>query len=120
MRSKIHIQHELNKIQHRFGYLPAEELKALSLWAESQGERLPLHRIHEVASFFPHYRLEKPVGLEVKVCRDMACHLRGAPRWRMKLERLAEELGPDRLRIGGASCLGHCDGAPAFLIGDHT
>ena len=62
MRSKIHIQHELNKIQHRCGYLPAEELKALSQLAESQGERLPLHRLHEVASFYPHYRLEKPVG----------------------------------------------------------
>ena len=63
----------LHDIQQRFHYLPADELQALS-------KRLgvPLHRIHEVASFYPLYRLHPPAQVEVKVCRDMACHLRGA------------------------------------------
>ncbi len=115
---KIHIQHELNRIQHRCGYLPADELKALSARAAAMGEPTPLRRLHEVASFFPHYRLEKPNGLEVKVCRDMTCHLRGASRCRERLEELAKELGSGRLEVGGVSCLGQCDGAPAILIGD--
>lgn len=115
---KIHIQHELSRLQHRFGYLPAEELKALSARAAAMGEPIPLRRLHEVASFFPHYRLEEPAGLEVGVCRDMSCHLRGAARCRERLEGLARRLGPGRLEVGGVSCLGQCDGAPAVLIGD--
>ncbi len=63
----------LHDIQQRFRYLPAEELQALS-----QRMRIPLHRIHEVASFYPLYRLQPPAQVEVKVCRDMACHLHGA------------------------------------------
>jgi NADH:ubiquinone oxidoreductase subunit F (NADH-binding)/NADH:ubiquinone oxidoreductase subunit E len=109
------IVQELSELQKRNGYLPARELAAL-------GERLgvPLHRLHEVASFFPHYRLEPPTGLEVKVCRDMACYLRGAPELRRGLEAFANELGGDQLVIEGTSCLGQCDRAPAVVIGHHV
>ena len=67
------IVQELYKIQHRHGFLPADELRGLS-------ERLevPLYRLHEVASYFPHYRLQAPAAVEVRVCRDMACHLHGS------------------------------------------
>jgi NADH:ubiquinone oxidoreductase subunit F (NADH-binding)/NADH:ubiquinone oxidoreductase subunit E len=118
--SKIRIQHELSKIQDRWGYLPVAELKALAARAESLGQRLPLRRLHEVASYFPHYRLKKPAGLEVKVCREMVCHLNGAPAWRRRLETLAATLGGGRLNVGGVPCLGHCDAAPAVVIGDET
>ena len=117
---KIHIQHELNRIQHRCGYLPAHELRALSARAEAMGERLPLHRLHEVASFFPHYRLERPAGLDVKVCRDMSCHLRGADACRKRLQAAASRLGGGKVVVGGVSCLGQCDAAPAILIGDRV
>jgi NADH:ubiquinone oxidoreductase subunit E len=69
------IVQELRAIQNRCGYLPAEELNALSKRID-----VPLHRIHEVASCFPLYRLSPPPVVDVKVCRDMACHLRGAHR----------------------------------------
>jgi NADH:ubiquinone oxidoreductase subunit F (NADH-binding)/NADH:ubiquinone oxidoreductase subunit E len=116
--SKIRIQHELSKIQRDRGYLPIEELKALSARAQSLGERLPLRRLHEVASFFPHYRLQEPVGLEVKVCREMSCHLNGAAAWRARFEQLAVELGDEQLRVGEVPCLGRCDAPPAVVIGD--
>ena len=56
---KLQIQHELSRIQHRRGYLPADELRSLSARAAALGEPIPLHRLHEVASFFPHYRLDE-------------------------------------------------------------
>ena len=64
---------QLRAIQERVGYLPDEELKRLA-------DRLDvhLHRIHEVVSFFPHFRRKPPPDVEVRVCRDIACHLRGA------------------------------------------
>src|SRR6516165_5347718 len=107
--SKLHIQHELNLIQHRDGYLNLAELKALSARAEAMGERLPLHRLHEVASFFPHYRFTQPEGIEVRVCRDMTCHLKGGPECRDRLERLARELtragAREAVTVSEVSCL---------------
>jgi NADH:ubiquinone oxidoreductase subunit F (NADH-binding) len=81
---------------------------------------MPLHRLHEVASFFPHYRLEPPPTLEIKVCRDMSCHLRGAADFKKNLEALVEETGESEVVISGVSCLGQCDGAPALMIGEHV
>jgi NADH:ubiquinone oxidoreductase subunit F (NADH-binding)/NADH:ubiquinone oxidoreductase subunit E len=106
---------QLRKIQERCGYLPRPELEALS------GRlKLPLYRLHEVASFFPHYRLEPPADVEVLVCRDQACHLRGAVECARHLKTVAAEFGGDgRVKVEGVSCLGRCDGAPAALIELH-
>src|SRR5262249_6644320 len=100
------IVQELHRIQERCGYLPADELRALS-----QRTNVPLHRLHEVASFFPHYRLQPPPALEVKVCRSMTCHLHGARRPRQGLAALAHEIDPG-IGVDGVSCLGQCDSAP--------
>src|SRR5215218_9171790 len=65
----------LREIQNRYGYLPDRELAQL---ARLVG--VPMYRIEEVASFFPAFRQErdKPAVLEVRVCRDVTCHQRGA------------------------------------------
>ncbi len=107
----------LHEIQHEHRYLPAEALQALA-----KRLNVPLHRIHEVASFYPHYRLEPPPLVDVKVCRDMACHLRGAEQLQRGLAAQANEMGgePPRAVVGGASCLGQCDHAPAVSINDRV
>jgi NADH:ubiquinone oxidoreductase subunit F (NADH-binding)/NADH:ubiquinone oxidoreductase subunit E len=105
----------LHEIQERCGFLPRAELEGLS----SRRPGLPLHRLHEVASFFPHFRLEPAQGLEVSVCRDMACHLAGAPRVRKGLEDFAAGFGPGRVVIEGVSCLGQCDQAPVVAVDGH-
>ncbi len=104
------IVQELHKIQHEHGYLPEDQLRALS---QRTGE--PLHRLHEVASFFPHYQLQPPPAAEVKVCCDMACHLAGGE----TLCRCLDEAGkqtPGQVAVKRVSCLGRCDGAPAVSI----
>ncbi len=116
MTSDRSIIQELHDIQKRCGYLPKAELEALS----ERRREIPLHRLHEVASFFPHFRLEKPPAVEVRVCRDMSCHLRGAPGLRRNLEELASEIGQGQVVVGGISCLGRCDGAPAIMIGEYV
>ncbi len=110
------IVQDLHEIQKRCGYLPKAELEALS----RRSKKTPLHRIHEVASFFPHFRMEPAPPLEVRVCRDMTCHLRGAVDFTKNVESVAEELAPGEIVVSGVSCLGQCDGAPALLIGEHV
>jgi NADH:ubiquinone oxidoreductase subunit F (NADH-binding)/NADH:ubiquinone oxidoreductase subunit E len=109
------IVQELNRIQHQFGFLPEGELRRL---AERIGE--PLHRLHEVASYYPHYRLRPPPAVQVHVCRDMACHLHGADRCRRELETLAGEIGGGVMKVEEASCLGRCDAPPAVSINDEV
>ncbi|MDB5311980.1 MAG: Respiratory-chain dehydrogenase domain 51 kDa subunit [Gemmataceae bacterium] len=139
------IVQRLRDIQNRFGCLPDEELKAL---AREIG--VPLYRIEDVSSFFPAFRLERthPAGLEVRVCRDYTCHLRGAAQLlapdglpqltvecsadllRAAQEHAVREQGsgthPDvsadrcRVMIEGVSCLGRCDRAPAVWVERHS
>src|SRR5262245_14137252 len=108
------IVQELRAIQYRCGYLPEEELRALA-----QRINVPLHRVHEVASFYPLYRLQPPPTVEVRVCRDMACHLRGAPNLQRALEIVASEVGARQCEVEGVSCLGQCDNPVAVSINHH-
>jgi formate dehydrogenase beta subunit len=104
------IVQELYKLQERHGYLPRQELVAL-------GERLavPLYRIQEVVSFFPHYRTAPTAELEIHVCQDMACHLRGSAGVLQEL-RVATLGREYQIKICEASCLGRCDRAPAARV----
>src|SRR5262245_20412407 len=109
------IVQELYAIQERCGYLPEQELRDLA-----KRKNVPLHRLHEVASFYPLYRLKPPPVVDVKVCRDMACHLRGARQMQRSLSAYGQEIGGDQVEVGGVSCLGQCDRPVAVSINDHV
>ena len=104
---------DLRAIQGRHGYLPAEELHALS-----QHTGTPLYQIHSVASFYPHFRLTPPPKADVRVCMDMSCNLNGACELRQALERRYAGMGPSEVTIREVSCLGRCDHAPAVTVND--
>ncbi len=105
----------LRQIQDRFGYLPDAELHALS-----KDSGIPLPKIQEVISFFAHFRPEwdKPKKVEVYVCRDMSCHLKGAPAVLQELNKIAKD-NPE-VRVEGVSCLGRCDRAPCLFMSRHA
>ena len=109
------IVQELHHIQERCGYLPVEELQAL---AKRLG--VPLHRVHEVASFYPLYRLQPPPAVDVKVCRDMACYLHGSKALTRRLEARGRDVGGGRVQVSGVSCLGQCDRPVAVSVNDHV
>ena len=92
---------ELRSVQRQFGYVPAEELHILSAKL-----KIPVSQIHSVASFYPHFNLAPPPKVDVRVCVDMTCHLRGACSLRDDLKR-AFSLAPEtEITIRDASCLG--------------
>jgi NADH:ubiquinone oxidoreductase subunit F (NADH-binding)/NADH:ubiquinone oxidoreductase subunit E len=97
----------LQRIQHEFGYLKRESLEEAALELD-----VPLYRLQAVASFFPHFRLTPPKKIVLNICRDMACHLAGAPAMIGELRSLAGE----NVEIKGVSCVGRCDRAPAACV----
>jgi NADH:ubiquinone oxidoreductase subunit F (NADH-binding)/NADH:ubiquinone oxidoreductase subunit E len=109
---------DLREIQRQFGYLPAEQLRALA-----QKIDLPLYRIHGVASFYPHFRLMPAPKVDVRVCQDMSCHLHGAAQLRSSLEsafpQTSQPADSQNVAIRNVSCLGRCGEAPAVSINDH-
>src|SRR5262249_39788423 len=68
---------------------------------------------------YPLYRLTPPPAVEVKVCRDMACHIAGAPQLTAQLQAFAKEFGPDQVNVCGVSCLGQCDRPVSLTVNDH-
>jgi len=63
----------LNAIQERAGWLPREELVALS-----REVHRPLYEIEGLISFYPHFRTDPPKKVELRVCHDLSCWLCGA------------------------------------------
>src|SRR5713226_6109998 len=63
----------LTAIQEEHGQISAEALRALS-----ERERVPLYHLHGLVTFYPHLRAEPPPGVEIAICTDLVCHLRGA------------------------------------------
>jgi NADH:ubiquinone oxidoreductase subunit F (NADH-binding)/NADH:ubiquinone oxidoreductase subunit E len=96
-------------IQREHGWLPREELVALSREA-----RRPLYEIEGLISFYPHFRTEPPAKVHLAVCHDLSCWLHGADE---RIAELRERYGDDvEVELHEVSCLGRCDVAPAIAV----
>ncbi len=104
---------QLRAIQQQYGYLPADQLQQLAL-----KNNVPVSQIHTVASFYPHFHLTPPPRVEVKVCADMTCHLRGGTELKSSLQQTFRGRDADEVSIRDVSCLGRCDKAPAVSVND--
>jgi formate dehydrogenase/NADH-quinone oxidoreductase subunit F len=101
----------LNAIQERVGWLPREELVTLS-----REVHRPLYEIEGLISFYPHFRTEPPARVELRVCHDLSCWLRGADE---RIAALRERYGPDaEVKLIEGSCIGRCDIAPACTVNE--
>jgi NADH:ubiquinone oxidoreductase subunit F (NADH-binding)/NADH:ubiquinone oxidoreductase subunit E len=101
----------LHAIQEREGWLPREELVALS-----REVRRPLYEIEGLISFYPHFRTTPPQRVTLRVCRDLSCWLRGADPGLGQV-RARYEL-QEGVEVIEGSCLGRCDAAPAATVND--
>jgi formate dehydrogenase beta subunit len=101
----------LHAIQERVGWLPREELVALS-----RDVRRPLYEIEGLISFYPHFRTRPPVKVEVHACHDLSCWLQGADR---RIAELRDRYGRDAgVEVTEVSCIGRCDVAPAVAVNE--
>jgi formate dehydrogenase beta subunit len=101
----------LTAIQERVGWLPREELEALA-----RDVSRPLYEIEGLISFYPHFRTTPPNPVELRVCHDLSCWLRGADE---RIAALRDRYGPTAdVEIVEGSCLGRCDIAPACTVNE--
>jgi NADH-quinone oxidoreductase subunit E len=106
----------LQKVQDRFGYLPAGALRQIS-----RRTRIPLARIYGVLTFYAQFYTEPHGKHTVRCCRGTACHVKGAGR---VLEAVKRELAIDEgettpdlvFYLETVACLGTCFLAPAMMI----
>ena len=99
----------LNAIQARCGWLPREELVALS-----REVRRPLYEIGGLISFYPHFRTSPPKTVQLAVCHDLTCWLHGSDE---RIAEVKERYGDDvEIEVVEVSCLGRCDTAPAAAV----
>jgi NADH:ubiquinone oxidoreductase subunit F (NADH-binding)/NADH:ubiquinone oxidoreductase subunit E len=101
----------LHAIQERVGWLPREELVALS-----REVHRPLYEIEGLISFYPHFRTTPPERVVLRVCHDLSCWLRGADD---RIAAIRERYGPDPdVELVEGSCIGRCDAAPAAVVNE--
>ncbi len=100
---------ELNRLQEERGYLRDADLKALC-----KRLRVPLYRIEELVSFYPHFRTAPPCKTEVAICRDLSCHLLEGRDYCSRVRALLD--GDGETEVREVSCLGRCEFAPAALV----
>ena len=84
--------------------------------ALSREVRRPLYEIEGLISFYPHFRTDPPKKVELRVCHDLSCWLRGSDE---RIARLRERYGQDaEVELVEGSCLGRCDIAPACTVNE--
>jgi NADH-quinone oxidoreductase subunit E len=110
----------LQDIQKEYNYLPRETLLQVS-----QGLKIPLSRIHHVATFFKAFSLTPRGRHTVCVCMGTACHVRGAQK---VMDNVTQRLGinPDettddlKFTVERVNCVGTCAQGPMVLVdGDY-
>ncbi len=118
-RESAVIVHELHELQEKHGWLTSKGLHELA-----EKLNVPVHHLHGVASFYPHFRLKPPPKATLHVCTDISCHMRGAPALLQQMRDMAVAAGGgsggEEIEVKNCSCLGQCDGAPAMLINDEV
>ncbi len=101
--------HELEALQAERGHLSKDDLRELA------GRLMvPLYRLQELVSFYPHFRTTPLAPITVSVCRDMSCHLAGADGLAGRLSAALADR--DDVEVAEESCLGCCEQAPGVRI----
>jgi NADH-quinone oxidoreductase subunit E len=106
----------LQDVQKEYGFLPKDALGLLS-----EDMEVPLSRVYEVSTFYNSFSLVPRGRHVIEVCAGTACHVKGGPKLRSRLEaELNIECGEtteDRMfTLEEVRCLGCCSLAPVVKV----
>ncbi|HMK54107.1 MAG TPA: NADH-quinone oxidoreductase subunit NuoE [Methanobacteriaceae archaeon] len=106
----------LQDLQSKFGYLPGELLKEVSIFTN-----VPESELYGVATFYSQFRFTPLGNKHVMVCTGTACHVKGADQIMEGIERhLGIKDGEVTMdleySIESVGCLGCCALAPCAMV----
>jgi NADH:ubiquinone oxidoreductase subunit F (NADH-binding) len=86
------------------------------LRAVAKERRVPLYRLEGLRGFYPVFRAHPGAARQVKVCRDICCHMHSGADF---AERVRRAVGRNpAVEVEAVSCIGRCDTAPAATVND--
>ncbi|MFI5400800.1 MAG: NADH-ubiquinone oxidoreductase-F iron-sulfur binding region domain-containing protein [SAR324 cluster bacterium] len=101
----------LMELQEHDGAISDDRLRELA-----RERRVPLYRLEGLRGFYPVFRTHPGPATQVKVCRDICCHMQGGADFAGRVRRA---IGKNpRVLVEEVSCIGRCDGAPAATVND--
>ena len=108
----------LHRVQEQIGYVSDEAALDVAELLD-----VPPTRVREVVSFYTMFHAEKIGKHEVKICRNLACRMRGSEHIMRKAETLlgicAGETTPDgKFTLAHEECLAACGTAPVLWCND--
>ena len=110
----------LHKVQHTFGYLPAEVQEVVANELE-----VPIAKVYGVVTFYSFFSMAPKGKHPVSICTGTACYVRGAENvmeeFKKELKINVGETSPDgKFSISCLRCVGACGLAPVVMVGDKT
>ena len=108
----------LEELQKEKGYVAEEAMDELAKYLE-----LPYARVKAVVTFYTMFNREPAGKYHLQVCRNISCHMAGAPGL---LALLREKLGIEEgettrdglFTLSSVECLGACGSAPVMQVND--
>jgi len=82
----------------------------------SREEGVPLYRLEGLRGFYPVFRAIPGRKMQVQVCRDIVCMMKGGPQFCNKVKSALA--GATDVEVEEVSCVGRCDTAPAATINE--
>lgn len=81
-------------------------------------------QVHELLTFYTMFRTEEPAQYVLEVCKNISCHIMGAPELVAHLEkrlgiRMGETTPDGKFALQGVECLGACGHGPVVQLGKH-
>ena len=93
-------------VQTQEGYISIDAIDAIS---EQIG--LAPMQIYGVVTFYAMFHLDKPIKLQVDVCKTLSCKLCGS-------DEILKHLESKDVKVNHVECLGSCGTAPMMQIKD--
>lgn len=110
----------LQEISGRFGYLPPDAMRRISIKLH-----VPLSRLYALATFYHDFKMTPQGRHRLVICTGTACHVKGAAAivdaLCRELKLAPGETTPDgKLTVSTVNCIGLCGVGPvATLDGEH-
>lgn len=110
----------LHKVQHTFGYLPAEVQEVVA-----REMNVSVAKVYGVVTFYSFFSMLPKGRHPISICMGTACYVRGAEK---VLDEIKKELNIEvgettedgKFSISCLRCVGACGLAPVVMVGEKT